>query len=319
MPRPDGVGGDAATQLRGLHPDLVPRLREVPDYRPGDAHEARGLMARAMSSALQGTTQVIPLSGTSPTAGGIRLHQPPGADHGGAIVHIHGGGFFMGSAELYDDVCRELASATGCAVLAVDYRLAPEHPYPAGLDDCTAAWHQAIDLAESLGIDRHRLGLYGESAGAALAIGVCDRLRSTGDRVPAILVLQEPVADDRLDLHSSRRFTATPVWNRSLAEWSWSIYLGGHRAAPPPEAAPARLTDFIGFPPTFVSTRDLDPLRDEGLALARRMIDDDVAVDLRHYAGTLHGTLGFTGAPVRERILRDAAEYVAEHLAPEPG
>ncbi|WAB82925.1 alpha/beta hydrolase [Microcella daejeonensis] len=268
-----------------------------------------------MSSALQGTTQVIPLSGTSSTAGGIRLHRPPGADHGGAIVHIHGGGFFMGSAELYDDVCRELASATGCAVLAVDYRLAPEHPYPAGLDDCTAAWHRVVGLAESLGIDRDRLGLYGESAGAALAIGVCDRLRSTSERMPAILVLHEPVTDDRLDHLSSQRFTATPIWNRSLAEWSWSVYLGEHYAAPPAEAAPARLADFLGFPPTFISTRDLDPLRDEGLALARRMIDDEVPVELRHYAGTLHGTLGFAGAPVRERILRDAAEYVSERLA----
>lgn len=319
MPTLDGDGDDAAAQLRRLHPDLVPRLREVPDYRPGDVGAARGLMARSMSSTPLAATEVIALSGSSAASGSIRLHRPPNGDHGGAIVHIHGGGFFMGSAQLYDEVARELAVSTGCAVLAVDYRLAPEHPYPAGLDDCTEAWKQAVDLADSLGIDRDRVGLYGESAGAALAIGVCDRLRSSGEMLPAILVLQEPVVDDRLDHRSSRRFTATPIWNRPLAEWSWDVYLGVQRAAPPAEAAPARLDDFSAFPPTFISTRDLDPLRDEGLELARRMIDDEVAVDLRHYAGTLHGTLGFAKAPVRERILRDAAEYVTEHLAPESG
>ncbi len=314
MPTPEPGAGAAGHPPRGLHRDLVDRLDEVPDYRPGDAAAARTLMARAMGGEAQRPDRVLQFDDARGGTGEIRVHRPEGGGHGGALLHIHGGGFFMGSAALYDGVGRELARATGCTVLATDYALAPEHPYPAALDDCTAAWAAVTAEAASLGIDTARLGVYGESAGAALAVGLLHRLRETAGPRPALLVLQEPVVDDRLEHRSTEQFTHTPIWNRPLAEWSWGLYLGAHRDAPPAEAAPARLPDFASFPPTLISTRDLDPLRDEGLALALRLIDDGVAVDLRHYAGTIHGTLGFTGAPVRERILRDAAEFVRERL-----
>lgn len=229
-----------------------------------------------------------------------------------AVLLIHSGAFVGGSVESVHGQSCDLVTALGVVVVAVEYRLAPEHPYPAGLDDCSLAWSWLASHAEALGVDATRLALYGESAGAALAIGVAHRLRSSGGGGPAALVLQEPVVDDRLSSASARRFTRTPIWNRALAEWSWDAYLGDARAAPPREAAPARLADFAGFPPTFISTRDLDPLRDEGLALARRLIDEGIDVELRHYAGTLHGTLGLAGARVRERILRDAVEFIAD-------
>lgn len=307
----DAAGVDA--QLQRLRPDLAVQLDGIPDYRPGDVDLIRATMAGAFGSPLPPPDDVVLIGATDGRRVELRLHHPADVPHG-ALLHVHGGGFVMGSAALYDGVCSELAEATGCIIAAVDYRLAPEHPYPAALDDCMLAWEWLAAHSETLGVDETRVGLYGESAGAALAIGVADRLRSSGALQAAALVLQEPVVDDRLSSASSRRFNRTPIWNRELAEWSWNLYLGDVRASPPGEASPARLADFTGFPPTFVSTRDLDPLRDEGIALARRLIDDGIDVELRHYAGTLHGTLGLTGAPVRERILRDAVEFVIERL-----
>lgn len=310
MQKPEDRG---SRTLRGLHPDLVPLMSTVPDYRPGDVHAARALMAEAMGGSGARPSEILNVERGDARIE-VRIHRPGESRSEAALFFVHGGGFFMGSAALYDGVCSELASATGCTVLAVDYRLAPEHPFPTGLDDCESAWLRVVEEADRLGIDRTRIGLYGESAGAALAIGLAHRLKRTSAVAPALLVVQEPVIDDRLDLESSRAFTQTPIWNRALAEWSWRIYLGDRRTAASDEYAPSRLADLSGLPPTFISTRDLDPLRDEGLGFARRLIDDGVAVDIRHYAGTVHGTLGFTGARIRERVLRDAAEYVVDNL-----
>ncbi|KQV24590.1 MULTISPECIES: alpha/beta hydrolase [unclassified Microcella] len=305
----------ADAQLELLRPELAAHLEAIPDYRPGDVDLIRATMEAAIGVGLPAPSEVVTVDAGGGRGVELRIHRPSGVRSGGALLHVHGGGFVMGSAALYDGVCRELAEATACTVVAVDYRLAPEHPYPAGLDDCALAWSWLAAHAESLGVDASRLALYGESAGAALAMGVAHRLRSSDDQPAAAIVLQEPVVDDRLSSASSQRFTRTPIWNRALAEWSWDLYLGSARSSPPREAAPARLADFVGFPPTFISTRDLDPLRDEGLALARRLIDEGVAVELRHYAGTLHGTLGIIGPRVRERILRDAVEFVIERLS----
>jgi acetyl esterase/lipase len=301
-------------QLAGLRPELARMLGEIPDYRPGDVIAARALMTEAMGGRLPPPDQVIYTGGGPVEAVQIRIHRPEQSETSGALMFIHGGGFFMGSAELYDGVCSELASLMRCAVLAVDYRLAPEHPFPAALDDCCAAWDEIISQCGNLGIDPTRVGIYGESAGAALAIGVTHRMLSSGIQRPAFLVAQEPVVDDRLQMPSSRRFTSTPIWNRALSEWSWSLYLGDAPDSRTEESSPARLKSLRGMPQKFISTRDLDPLRDEGLDFARRLMDDHVPVDLRHYSGTVHGTLGFAGTKVKERILRDATEFVTEYL-----
>ena len=312
-----GASEAADSQLARLRPELAAHLDAIPDYRPGDVVAIRATMTEAFGTELPAPAEVVVVDAGGGRGLELRIHRPSRSRPGGALLHVHGGGFVMGSAALYDGVCRELAEETECTVVGVDYRLAPEHPYPSGLDDCALAWSWLVTHAETLGVDATRIALYGESAGAALAIGVAHRLRASDGPRPAAMVLQEPVVDDRLSSASAQRFTSTPIWNRALAEWSWDAYLGDARAAPPREAAPARLVDFAGFPPTFISTRDLDPLRDEGLALARRLIDEGIDVELRHYAGTLHGTLGLAGARVRERILRDAVEFVVDRVGGE--
>lgn len=309
--RPATPGTDV--QLGRLRPELNALLDAIPDYRPGDVDAIRTVMAAAFGSPLPEPDEVMSARACDGREIEVRIHRPQGNGRG-TIMHIHGGGFVMGSAELYDGVCRELADATGFVVASVDYRLAPEHPYPAALDDCTATWEWLTTTGAVVGVDGARVGLYGESAGAALALGVAHRVRASDAPDAAVLVLQEPVTDDRLSTASSQEFTATPIWNRALAEWSWQSYLGPHHGEPPEEAAPARLASYGGFPPTFISTRDLDPLRDEGLMLAQRMIGDGVDVELRHYAGTVHGTLGLEGTRVRERILRDTVEYLVERF-----
>lgn len=292
--------------------ELADRLDEVPDYRPGDVAAMRELMASSMTERPAREPEVHLISGDGGAERELRVHRPPTGASAGTILHIHGGGFFMGSARLYDAMCEQLSERTGAAVCSVDYRLAPEHPYPAGLDDCTAAYRALVEDPDRFGLGDGPLGIYGESAGAALAAGVVARVG--GERRPDFLALLEPVLDDRLSTASARRFTATPIWNRGLAEWSWDIYLGDLRNSRPAEAAPAHLADISWFPPTLVSTRDLDPLRDEGLAYAVRLIEAGVPTEVHHYPGTFHGVLGVVGAAAAQRVIDDAVRFVRGHL-----
>lgn len=299
--------------------ELRAHLHHVPVYTTDSVENNRALMAATTELAppvdpLAADARAVEIGvvGSAEHPVSWRVHRPVGsARPRGMVVHVHGGGFVMGSAALYDTVCAELAERTGMIVASVDYRLAPEHPYPAGLDDCTRAWEAAVEQAAGWGVDPATVGLYGESAGAALAVGVVARLRASGRPVPAFLVLQEPSLDDRLTTPSSRAFVEAPVWNRRLSEWTWQLYLGEHSSSsPPPEAAPARLDDLGGFPPTFVSTRDLDALRDEGIQFAVRLIAIGVATELRHYPGTFHGCASILGTEVGERILADACDFM---------
>ncbi|AZC14968.1 alpha/beta hydrolase [Microbacterium sp. ABRD28] len=294
--------------------ELADRLDEVPDYRPGDVAAMRELMASSMTERPARDPEVHLVFADGGAERELRVHRPPTGASAGTVLHIHGGGFFMGSATLYDAVCAQLSERTGTVVCSIDYRLAPEHPYPAGLDDCAAAYRALVKDPRRFGLGPGPLGIYGESAGAALAAGVVARVGE--EHPPDFLALLEPVLDDHLSTASARRFTATPIWNRGLAEWSWDIYLGDIRYSRPAEAAPAHLPDVSWFPPTLISTRDLDPLRDEGIAFARRLIGEGVPTELRHYPGTFHGVLGVAGSAVASRIVADAACFVRDHLVP---
>lgn len=295
--------------------ELRDRLHPLPVYTTDSVEANRALMAATaeVASPVEPLPVELGIVGSAEHPVPWRVHRPSSADHPqGAIVHIHGGGFVMGTAELYDTVCAELAERTGMIVISIDYRLAPEHPYPAALDDCTRAWDAAVEQSAGWGVDPAMVGIYGESAGAALAVGVIARQRAAGHPTPAFLVLQEPSLDDRLTTPSSRAFVDAHVWNRPLSEWTWQLYLGNDSSStsPPPEAAPARLDDLAGFPPTFVSTRDLDALRDEGIGFAVRLIAAGVPTELRHYPGTFHGCASILGTEVGERIVADACDFM---------
>ncbi|MFC0527312.1 alpha/beta hydrolase [Phytohabitans kaempferiae] len=228
-----------------------------------------------------------------------------------AVVYLHGGGFVMGDAEGDQLLGAQLARAIGGLVLSLDYRLAPEHPYPAAHDDGYAVLRFVAENADALGVDPARIAVAGSSAGACVAAGIAIRARDEGGPALAAQLLEIPVLDDRAETDSAR-YEDTPLWTRTNMLDSWSHYLLGCGDAVPPYAAPARATDLSGLPPAYVGVCSADPLRDEGIEYARRLADQGVPTELRMSPGLFHGATGMfpdVDACQRARAaLLDAAE-----------
>lgn len=207
-----------------------------------------------------------------------------------AILYCHGGAFVLGNLDLEHPRCLEMAKTTGFVVISVDYRLAPEHPFPAAFEDCSTVFEWAVSAAAGLGIDASRIAVAGASAGAALAAAVALMARDRGGPAPAFQLLLYPVTDNRLITASMTSFVDTPGWNRRSSEHMWRHYLGGADpfAACSPYAAPARSEDLRGVAPAYVMTTDFDAVRDEGLQYAQRLIEAGVPTELHHYPGTFH-------------------------------
>jgi len=198
---------------------------------------------------------------------------------GGAISYFHGGGWVVGSIESFDTACRALANASGAIVGSVGYRLAPEHPFPAGLEDSIAATKGLADLYPD-----EPLAVGGDSAGGNLAIGVARRLR---DQVRALALIY-PVTDAGLNTPSCRDFKERYGLTAAGLQRYWNIYLDGADGFQP-DASPLRADDLAGLPPTLVLTAEFDVLRDEGEAFAKKLDEAGVDVTFRRYDGTIHG------------------------------
>ena len=208
-----------------------------------------------------------------------------------ALLFVHGGSFVTGGLHSEDDRCETYADGAECVVFAVDYRLAPEHPFPAGFDDCWLALTWIARHAADLGVDARRLAVGGLSAGGALAAGLALRVRDSGGPPLALQLLLFPALDAAADAMSNRQFTDTPVLNSRTVEVMWSLYSGGQWQRgdiPPRYASPAHASDLSGLPAAYVSAAEFDPLRDEAIAYAQRLLRDDVSVSLRLYARTFH-------------------------------
>lgn len=249
----------------------------------------------------------------------VRVYEPIAPPTGlrPGVLEIHGGGFIMGDIPMMDAWCQAVASGLDAVVLSVDYRLAPEHPYPAALHDCYAALLWLAAEAATLGIDAARIAIAGQSAGGALAAGVSLFSRDHAGPRPCFQLLEIPVMDDRLDTPSMRAFTDTPLWNRPNAEWGWRHYLGPLFGGDVPAyAAPLRAKDLSGLPPAYLSTMEFDPLRDEGLLYGMRLLQAGVAVELHNFPGTFHGSTLVPEAQVSQRITRESFAALARGLAP---
>jgi acetyl esterase len=208
-----------------------------------------------------------------------------------AIVSIHGGAFVMLRADSFAGADAEWALRFPCVVVSVDYRLAPESPFPAGPEDCYAALCWTVEHADELGIDPARLAVTGGSAGGALSAAVTLMARDRGGPPIAFQALRIPVLDDRLATPSMRDGFGAPGFSSERAEGMWLHYLGeeADRSITSPYAAPARAVDVSGLPPAIILTNGLDPLRDEGIEYALRLLAAGVSVELYNAPGCFHG------------------------------
>lgn len=243
----------------------------------------------------------------------VRIYRPEGlSDTTAGILQIHGGGFVVGNLDSEMGSCLNLCRELGVVVVSVDYRLAPEVPYPGPLDDCYAALQWMHAQAADLQVDVSRIAVYGMSAGGGLAAATCLLARDRGGPGICFQYLGIPELDDRLETTSMRAFNDTPLWNRPNAIQSWDAYLGEAYqrggADVPYLAAPARANDLAGLPPAYVSTMEFDPLRDEGIEYALKLLRAGVPTELHSFPGTFHGSAMFTHAAVSQR---EAGELLA--------
>jgi acetyl esterase/lipase len=248
----------------------------------------------------------------------VIVHAPDGDPPPGgrpALLDIHGGGFVLGRASMELAFAVSVVRRIGAVVVAPDYRLAPEHPFPAAVEDCYATLEWMARDASALGIDPARIAVGGQSAGGGLSAAIALMARDRGGPALCFQFLGIPELDHRLETASMRRFTDTPMWHRRNAELSWAHYLGGEQVADvSPYASPAIADDLGGLPPAYVTAMEFDPLRDEGIVYALRMMEAGVTVELHCYPGTFHGSGMIQTAEVSRRSADDVIRALARAL-----
>jgi len=257
--------------------------------------------------------EVVPLRVPGPDGDlDARLYRPAGAPDGPlpVLAYFFGGGWVLGNLETGDGVCRRLCADAGCLVVAVAYRLAPEHPFPAAPRDCHAAVTWLAEHAAELGGDPGRIAVAGDSAGGNLAAAVTLQAREAGPALAAQVLIYPNVAYGA-DTPSMRDNTDPYFFNRTSVDWYWGHYLADPADGADPLASPLGAADLGGLPPALVITAEYDPLRDEGEQYAERLRAAGVPVELARYDGMTHGFFTMTGAleAAREATAR-AAEYL---------
>jgi len=231
----------------------------------------------------------------------------PGSRHP-LLVFLHGGGWSIGDLDTHDEPCRILCRHGGMHVLSVDYRLAPEHPFPAGVEDAKAALEWAIDHAEELGADPARVAVGGDSAGGNLAAVATQMLARARDRVPALQVLIYPATDFTQRRASIELFGEGLFLTGADRSWCQNNYLGPDAHPSDPRASPLLAENLSGLPPAIVVTAAFDPLRDEGEAYAHTLEAAGTRVVLRRFPGLIHGFINMT--PIN-RAAHDATLEIA--------
>jgi len=233
------------------------------------------------------------------------------------IYHVHGGGYVLGAAKDLEPAHRPLAAKLGCAIVSVDYRLAPETPFPGPVEDCYAGLGWTFANAAALGLDPARIGVMGESAGGGLAAALALLARDRGAYRLAFQHLIYPMLDDRTCISDPHPYAGEFLWHAHNNAFGWTSLLGqapgGEGVSP--YAAAARATDLAGLPPTFLSTGALDLFLEEDIDYARRLLRAGVPTELHVYPGAFHAFDMMPGATVAEQARRDSHAALARFMA----
>ncbi len=310
--------GDITEQLDEMHaavvgmlPESLMDLRDLAAARAGLDGLLAAMPAPELPSGVTITDHHVPGVGDDPDVL-VRTYVPDNVTPGGpALYWIHGGGMVLLTVDADDLPCANRALENGIVVASVDYRLAPENPYPAPMNDCYAGLSWFASSADDLGFDASRIVIGGASAGGGLAAGLALMARDKDGPAVAGQLLVYPMLDDRNETASSHAITDTRVWNRSSNEIGWGAYLSGLDGAEPPiYAAPARATDLSGLPPTFINVGAHDMFLDEDLTYARALMAAGVDCELKVYPKAFHGSNNFVADhpdSIRWRRDEDAA------------
>jgi acetyl esterase len=241
----------------------------------------------------------------------VRIYRPHQAQ--GAIVWLRGGGWVMGDLDTEHPWAARLADGAGVVVVSVGYRRSPEHRFPAALDDTYAVLAWTATHAAELGIDPGRIAVGGHSAGAGLAAAVALRARDQQGPPIRFQLLNQPELDDRQQTWSAQNFTHTPWMTRDKLAATWRHYLGATPASP--YAAPARAADLAGLPPAYIATAEFDPVRDEAITYALRLLQAGVPVELHQWPGTFHGSQAILSADISQRQITELTAALHRALA----
>jgi acetyl esterase/lipase len=302
-----------------VNPELLPGLEMFPelDLQPEFLQAIREGAAQMnqpamVDESLSLNDEIIPGPDANPLR--LRIYRPKSQNEAlPALLWIHGGGYILGSADDNDDLCMRFVQEANCVVVSVDYRLAPEHPYPAPIEDCYSALKWIADHAEELNIDPNSIGVAGASAGGGLTAALTLLAR---DRQYPSLCFQMPLypmIDDRNNTPSTNEIKEGFVWNQQTNEAGWKMYLGELYGTDhiPAYAAPARAEDYSNLPYTYTCVGQLDPFRDETIAYVTKLAQAGVDVEFHLYPGAYHGFEGINpGAAISVRATNEYIQAV---------
>lgn len=297
---PDLLAAKKSSSTMAIDPDLGPFIAQVTQaFAPGPEHMeaadfralAENLNAQAGRRRPVGVTVVDQMVQAKERKVPVRIYRSAGAVQA-ALLFIHGGGWTVGSVESYDTIAADIAVSSQSVVVSVEYALAPEQPYPAGLLDCEAAAHWLIAKASSLGIDPRNIAIGGDSAGANIAAGLCLKMRDEEGRVSFCLQwLLYPALDTDMERPSYLANADAPILNKMMMGRFLEYYLGDNLREPDSYAMPLRANSLDRLPPAFISAAGHDPLRDDGRAYASRLIEAGVPCEYRENPILVHGHL----------------------------
>jgi len=286
--------------------DLMPAM---PDFTTLDLALVRAGMAAGVLNTGEPEAVAKVENRTIPGPAGqipVRVYTPSASGPHPGLVFFHGGGFVLCNLDTHDGICRSLTNAAGCVIVSVDYRLAPEHPYPAAPEDCYAATQWVAKNGSELGIDVSRLAIGGDSAGGNLAAVTALLARDRGGPALRFQLMIYPVTDCGFETASYRENGDGYFLTTGMMRWFWDKYLADPKQAREGYASPLRAANLANLPPGLCITAGFDPLRDEGEAYAERLRKAGVDVRTSRYPGMFHGFLSMTAQ------LDTAREAVAE-------